>query len=62
MKRMLLAVFLLLAVNLRADVTGSLVSSEGKPVAGARVELFEAIPVGHVLVPREIRFTPEGAS
>lgn len=49
MKRMLVAACLLLTTNLHGDVTGSLVTPEGKPVAGARVELVAAVPFAHEL-------------
>lgn len=49
MKRFLLALLVVAALNARADVTGALVSPDGKPVAGARVELVEAEPFLHVL-------------
>lgn len=40
--RLAVAAFLFTAVTLRADVRGNAVTPEGKPVTGARVELFAA--------------------
>lgn len=44
MKHALAALLLLVSLDLRADVTGALVTDEGKPIAGARVALFAHQP------------------
>lgn len=49
MKHALVALLLFSALDLRADVTGALVTAEGKPVEGARIELFAKQAWSHQL-------------